>query len=119
MTRNANSYKYFYSGYGIGFDTRRTFSLSDGSEFGKNMMIFGDDTSSSVHADHKTKNILILGKSPSDGLHDMTLTAEAEFSINFSEQQDKFCLSLHYKGSNSYLFDNEGKFNQFKGKGSN
>ena len=49
----------------------------------------------------------------------MTLTAEAEFSINFSEQQDKFCLSLHYKGSNSYLFDNEGKFNQFKGKGSN
>ena len=31
------------------------------------------------------KNILILGKGPTDGLVDTTLTAEAKYSINFRE----------------------------------
>ena len=35
----------------------------------------------SVHADNSKKAILILGK----GLDNTTLTAEQEFSINFSE----------------------------------
>ena len=42
----ADTAKYNYSGYGIGFDVR--FSLSDGSGFGKNI-IFGADMSSSAH----------------------------------------------------------------------
>ena len=36
----------------------------------------------------------------------MTLTEEAEYSINFSRSQRKFCLSLHYNGSSSFLFVN-------------
>ena len=48
------------------------------------------------------KNILILVKDPADGLND-TVKAEGEFSINFSEQQNKFCWSLHCRGSSSYL----------------
>ena len=41
-----------YPGYGIGFDTKTSFSFpNDG--FGKNVIIFGVDMSSSVHVDNK------------------------------------------------------------------
>ena len=40
--------------------------------------------SSSVHIDNKKKYIYILGKSPTQGLDDAMLTAEAQYSINFS-----------------------------------
>ena len=60
------------------------------------MIIFGVGISSSVHIDNKKKDILILGKFPTQGLDDTSLTAEKEYSINFTEQQKKFCLSLHY-----------------------
>lgn len=40
------------------------------------------------------KDILILAKFLMLGLDDTTLTAKAEYSINFSQQQ-KICLSLH------------------------
>ena len=99
--------KYCYSGYGIGFDVRGIFSLSDGSEFGKNAIIFGVDNSPSLHANHSRKYILILCKGISDGLNNTTITAEVECSINFSEQQHKFHLRLHYNRSNSYLFVNK------------
>ena len=47
--------KYKYSGYGIRFNVCGRFSLPDGSGFGKNVIIFVDDTSSSVHIDNKKK----------------------------------------------------------------
>ena len=62
--------------------------------------------SSSVHIDNKKKDILNLGKGPVDSLYDTTLTTEKEYSIDFTEQQKKFCLSLHYNGINSYIFFN-------------
>ena len=37
--------------------------------------------SSSVHVENKGKNILILGERPTQGLDDMTLTAEAKYPI--------------------------------------
>ena len=61
--------------------------------------------SSSTKIDHKKKNILILSKGPTQALED-TLTAEKMYSINFSREDTKFCLSLHYNGANSYLFVN-------------
>ena len=33
-----------------------------------------------------------------------TLSAEKIYSINFTLNNKKFCLSLHYNGANSYLF---------------
>ena len=48
------------------------------------------------------------------GLDDTTLTAEAQCSINFSISNRKFCLSLHYNGSNNFLFVNATKIYQFK-----
>ena len=45
-----------------------------------------------------------------------TLTAEAKYSINFTESRQRFVLSLHYNGSNSFLFVDATKIYQFKAK---
>ena len=37
------------------------------------------------------------------------LAAENQYSINFTRPVIKFCLSLHYNGSNSFLFDDATK----------
>ena len=91
------------------------FLFTDGS-YGKNVIIFGADMSSSVHVDNKGKNILILGEGPTQGLDDTTLTAEAKYPINFTQSGKRFVLSLHYNGSNSFLFVNATKIYQFKAK---
>ena len=92
-----------------------TFSFPTGG-FGKNVIIFGADMSFSVHVDNKKKDILMLGEGPTQGLDDATLTAEKMYSINFTEHNKKFCLSLHYKGENSYLFVDGTKIHKFKAK---
>ena len=48
--------------------------------------------------------IRFLGKSPMDGLDDTTLTVENEYSLNFTEQPKKFCLSLYYNQSKNYIY---------------
>ena len=50
--------------------------------------------SSSIHIDNKKKDILVLGRGPTQGL-ESTLTAEKMYSINFTVTKNKFCLSLH------------------------
>ena len=72
--------------------------------------------SSSDHIDNKEKDILVLGKGPTQGL-EHTLTAEKMYSINFTEKK-KFCLSMHYNGANSYLFINGTEIYKFKAKDS-
>ena len=46
---------------------------------------------SSVHVDNKKKIAETLGKCPTQGLGDTAFTAEAGYSINFTEQERKFC----------------------------
>ena len=65
--------------------------------------------SSSVHVDYKGKDILILGEGPTQGLENTTLTAEAKYPINFKQSGKRFVLSLHYNGSNIFLFVNATK----------
>ena len=93
MTKNADIDKYGYSGYGIGFDGKTSFTFPSGG-FGQNIIIFGLDMSSSLHVDNRKKDILILGSGP----------------------RKKFCLSFHYNGVNSYLFVNGTKIYKFKAK---
>ena len=62
--------------------------------------------SSSVHANNKTKNILVLGKDFIQGLDNTTIYAEKLYSINFTNTNTKFCLTLLCNGANSYLFVN-------------
>ena len=66
----------------------------------------------------RKKDILILCIGPTHGLDNTTLSAEAQYSINCSRSKRKFCLSLHYDGSNSFLFVNARKTYQFKAKDS-
>ena len=73
--------------------------------------------SSSVHVDNKGKDILIIGEGPTQGLDDIT-TAETKYPINFRQSGERFVLSLHYNGSNSFLFVNTTKVHQFKTKNS-
>ena len=73
--------------------------------------------SSSAHVDNNEKDILILGKGPTQGL-EHTLTAEKMYLINFTVTKKKFCLSLHYNGANSYLFVNGSEIYNFKAKDS-
>ena len=74
---------------------------------------------SSVHVDNKGKDILILGKGPTQGLGEHSLTAEKMYSVNFTDHRKKYCLSLHYNGVNSYLFANGTEIIKFKAKYSN
>ena len=103
ITKNAGLEKCRYNGYGIGFDSRSQLSWSD-DNWGKNVIIFGVDMSSSVHTYIKKKNILVLGKGPLHDLDNTTITAEAKYPLNFTESGKRFVLSLHYNGSNSFLF---------------
>ena len=82
---------------------------------GQNVLVFGADMSSSSHFDNKKKDILILGKGPTQGL-EHTLAAEKMYSINFTVRKNKFCVSLHYDGANSYLFVNGTEIYKFKAK---
>ena len=85
LTKKSDIEKYGYSSYGIGFDRRSSFSFP-GNGFGQNVLIFGVDMSFSSHIDNKKKDILVLGKGPTQGL-EHTLTAEKMYSINFTEKK--------------------------------
>ena len=73
--------------------------------------------SSSTKIDNREKDALILDKGPTEGL-EHTLSAEKMYSINFTEDNKTFCLSLHYNGANSYLFVNDAEIHKFKEKDS-
>ena len=67
MTKNVDINKYRYCGYRNGFDRHEYFSHPSGGTCG-NAIIFGTDISSSTRIDHRKKDILILGKGPTQGL---------------------------------------------------
>ena len=50
----------------------------------KMSIVFRADISSYVHVNNKGKDFLILGEIPTQGLYDITLTAEAKYPINFT-----------------------------------
>ena len=67
LTKNADIDIYRYSGYGIGFDRRSSFSFPAGG-FAQHIIIFRVERNSSIHIDNKGNDILILGKGPTQGL---------------------------------------------------
>ena len=73
LTKNADIDKYGYSGYGIEFDRRSSYSFPSGG-FGQNIIISGVDMSFSAHTDNK-KSCISFWKRTTQGL-EHTLTAE-------------------------------------------
>ena len=100
----ADTDKYIYSGYGLGFDSTGQFSHPLGG-MARNI-IFGVGLSHSVHATNKPQNILILGHGLTQKVNNTTIYAEKLYSPNFSAENKIFCSSLHYNDDNSYLFVN-------------
>ena len=66
LTKNADIDKYGYSGYGVGFDRKSSFSFPGGG-FGQKVIISGVDMCSCAHVDNKKKDILILEKDQHKG----------------------------------------------------
>ena len=62
------------------------------------MVIFEVNNSSSVHIDNKKKDVLLLG------FDDTTVTVKAEYSLTFTEQQIRFCSSIHHNGNKSFCW---------------
>ena len=66
LTKNADIDKYGYSGYGIGFDRKSSFSFLGGG-FGQNLLILGAEMSSSTLIDNKKKTYRFLEKDQRKG----------------------------------------------------
>ena len=74
--------------------------------------------SSSVHANNKANNILVLDKDFIQGINGTAIYAEKILSPNFTVTNQNFCLSLHYNGDVSYLFVIGKEIIDFKAKDS-
>ena len=116
ITKNAtDTSKHKYEGYGICFDEGGMFSMGNINN-GRNVLIIGVHENSVVHSNNKANNIFIMGDGFEQGINDTTLYAEKIYSKNFSAVDEKFVLSLHYNGDNSYLFVNGKQELKFKAK---
>ena len=52
------------------------------------------------------------------GINGTTIYGEKLYKINITKKKKKFCLSLHFNGTNSYLFVNGTEIHKFKAKDS-
>ena len=104
VEKNVDREKYVYSGYGIIFDSGGSWSFDNC--FARNVIIFRVYNSSSSHVDNRKNNFLILGEGPTYDINGSFGAPEIMFSINFTKENTKFCLILHYDADKSYLFVN-------------
>ena len=114
ITKNAiDTSKHKYKIDGICFDEGGTFSKG-GINNGRNVLIFGVNENSLVHANNKANKNYVMGDLFVQGINDATLYAEKLYSQNFTAK--KIVLSLHYNSDNSYLFVNGKRELKFKAK---
>ena len=105
VTKHVNIGQYKYSGYGIIFHRKGEFSIGNGC--GRNVIIWGQIWVVLFMLITKLfKTILVLGKNFVQTLNNTTIYTDKLNSISFTENNKKYCLSLHYNGANSYLFVN-------------
>ena len=123
ITKNAtDNSKNSYKGYGTCFDEGSQFghTMSEGGRThirnGRNVLIFGEDMSFSVHATNRANHIYLMGDGLTQDINNTTIYAEKKYFRNFTEPDVKFVLSLHYNGDDSYLFVNGRQELKFKCK---
>ena len=82
ITKNTDTSKYNYKGYGICFDEGGTFShrITEGgfshTTIGRNVIIFGADMSFSAHATNRGNNIYVMGDGLIQGINGTTIYVE-------------------------------------------
>ena len=112
ITKNSDTSKYDYKGYGICFDEGGQFghTITEGgfahTTNTRNVLIFGADMSFSIHATNRANHIYVMCKKFVQGINDTTIYVEKNFYRNFTDPGKTFKLSLYYNGNNSYLFVN-------------
>ena len=122
ITKNTDTSKYDYKGYGICFEERSEFghTITEGgvahTTDARNVLIFGVDMCFSFHKTNRANHIYVMRTGLTQGIHDTTLYAENNFYRNFTDPSKKFMLSLHYNGDDSYLFVNGRQELKFKCK---
>ena len=122
ITKNTDTSKYNYKGYGICFDGGGTFShrITEGGRthtaLGRNVIIFGADMSFSALATNRANNIYVMGDGLIQGINDTTIYVEKNYYGNFTDPRKKYVLSVHYNGEGSYLFVNGRQELKFKAK---
>ena len=113
ITKNSDTSKYNYKGYGICSDGRKEFAHVrkrgnfDDTTMARNVIVFGVDMSFSKHENNKRNNIYVMGKDYVQRINDTAIYAEKMYYRNFIDLG--FVLSLHYNGNNSYLYVNGNK----------
>ena len=122
ITKNADYSKNNYTGYVLCFDEGGEFGHTvrqgnlDRTTNARNVIIFGVDMTSSIHATNRANDIYVMGREFIQGINDTTIYAEKLFHNNFTELGEIFVLSLHYNGDNSYLFAHGRQELKFKAK---
>ena len=107
--KGVNTSNYQYSGYGIYFDAKGSFTFGNRNDV-TNVIILGCHMSSFGNDSTGRNNTHVLGKSfiqrmsaNGDG---HTINNKEIIKANMTKPDKKFVLSLHYNGDNSYLFVN-------------
>ena len=122
ITKNADTSKYNYKGYGISFGESEEFTHVrkrgnfNNTAMARNVRIFGVDMSFTKHANNKANNIYVMAKDYIQKINDTTIYAEKMYYRNFTDPVKKLVLSLHYNGNNSYLYVNGNQKLNFKAK---
>ena len=106
ITKNADTSKYNYEGYGICFDESEEFTH----------VRKRGNMSFSKHANNKANNIYVMGKDYIQKINDTKTYAEKMYYSNFTDPGEKFVLSLHYNDNNTYLYVNGNQELKFKAK---
>ena len=88
VVKNSDKEKYLYSGYGITFDSRDSWSFDN--DFARNVIIFGIDNSSSSHSDNRKNNFLKLGEGPNYGINGNFGAPEKNLELILLKQTQNF-----------------------------
>ena len=97
ITKNTDTSKYDYKGYGICFDEGSEFAhtITEGGRAhttdARNVLIFGADMSFSIHKTNKANHIYVMGTGLTQGIHDTMLYAGKNFCRNFASLGKKLC----------------------------
>ena len=100
ITKNADTRKYNYKGYGICFDEGGSFGhtmVENGVSHttnARNVLIFGADMSFSRHSTNNANNIFVMGVDFVPGINDTTLYAEKRFYRDFTDPGKKNCVKF-------------------------
>ena len=95
ITKNADTSRYDYKGYGICFDERSEFghTITEGgfahTTDARNILVFGADMSFSVYKTNRANHIYLMGTGLTQSIHDTTLYAEKTFYRNFTDPSKK------------------------------